>query len=501
MSIISQSIKASSINYVGILLGAFFTLYLTPEFLTAEYNGLYRVLLEYAAIIASYAHFGIPLIINKYYHIVVNNKDKTDKGFDFFVFILPLIFFAFIGLLFLIFREYITKLIVSESDYHLVYQYVLFMIPIFLCNGYLLIQKNYAAMLGNISFVTFIQNIVFKLFNILAVVIFIFTKNFKWSMWLIVFSNIVGVFAVYLKILSLKKGHICLVPSFDFITKNKLTRDFLLFLSFIILSNLTTFFITRIDLFFVAKYTDLSNVAFYTTASFFVLFLMVPYNSVLAISFPEIAKEYIEGNFKELEKLIKENAMFGFILSIFCFLIIWLNIDFIYQIIPNGEIYSKGKYVFLILAIGKLIDISIGSVGQLIVTSRWYYYTLLFSILNSIIGIVLGYYLTIKYGILGSALAISVTTLISDIFQVTLIWVKFKILPYENRNVLKILLITAIVVIFSYIIESFIVNKFVTFILKVFIVSSIMFGGIYLFKINEQINKLTSHLLVKIKLK
>ena len=131
MSIIKQSIKSSAINYVGIILGAFFTLYLTPKYLTTEYNGLYRLILEYAAIIATYTHFGIPLIINKYYHRIIT-ESKEHKGFDFFVFGLPLIGFTIIVFLFVVFKKPITRLIASETDYNLVLHYVLFMIPIFL---------------------------------------------------------------------------------------------------------------------------------------------------------------------------------------------------------------------------------------------------------------------------------------------------------------------------------------------------------------------------------
>ncbi|MDO4228176.1 MAG: oligosaccharide flippase family protein, partial [Capnocytophaga sp.] len=490
MSIIEQSLKSSVINYIGIALGAFFTLYLTPEYLTPEYNGLYRLLLEYAAIIATYTHWGIPLVINKYYHII-NGKDN--KGFDFFVFILPLIGFCIVLLLFFIFKESITRIIASKSDFDLVYQYILFMVPIFLCNGYLLIQKNYLAMLGNITFVNFIQNVMYKLFNILAVIIFIYTKDFKLSMWLIVISNILGVFVVYLKILLLKKGKISLKPSFEFLTKNGLVNDFLKFFGFIIISNLTTFFITKIDLFFVSKFTDLSNVAFYTTASYFVLFLMVPYNSVLSISFPEITKQYVEGNKQKLFSLIKGNAMFGFILSAYIFLLLWLNIDFVYELIPKGEIYQVGKYVFLILAIGRLIDISIGSIGQLIVASQWYYYTLYFAIFNSLIGITLGYYLTLHYGIYGSALAISITMIVSAVFQLLLGFFKFKTLPYD-KNTLKILLIIILTSLVSYAIDMFYLNKYIIFALKSIFITIMIFGGVYFFKVNEEINKIISFL-------
>lgn len=497
MSIIKQSVKSSFINYVGILLGAFFTLYLTPKYLTTEYNGLYRLLLEYATIIATYAHFGIPLIINKYYHLIVG-EGKESKGFDFFIFGFPLILFSVIAIVFFLCKDLIVSLIASKSDYWLISRHILFIIPIFLCNSYLLIQKNYLAMLGNITFVTFIQNVFLKVFNILAVVVFVFTANFEWSMWLIVLSNLLGVFFIHLKIMQLMHWKIKLRPSVDFLTKNNLARSFIYYFLFIIVSNVTGFFITRIDLFFVAKYTDLSNVAYYTTAVFFVVFIMVPYSSVLSISFPLIVKNYTENNYQVLKKLVKDNAMFGLVLSTFCFFLIWWNIDLIYHIIPRGEIYKEGKYVFLILALGKLIDISIGSVGQLIVSSRWYYYTLIFSVFNAIIGVGLGYYFTVNYGILGSALAITITLLMSDVFQVLLVWNKLKILPYDIK-IFKLILIGVLIFFLSYMLDVFFEDLYVLFVIKNILFSILFFVAVYMFNLSEQVKGLLNYLLMKLR--
>ena len=157
-------------------------------------------------------------------------------------------------------------------------------------------------------------------------------------------------------------------------------------------------------------------------------------------------------------------------------------------------------YVFLILATGKLIDISIGSLGQLIVASQWYNYTLLFSIITSVIGIVSGYHMTSHYGIIGSAFAISITVLISDIFQIILGYLKLKILPFDS-NIIKIFILSIIIFLFCYIFDMIELNIYISSILKISFVTIIFFGSIYIFNINEETNKLTSRFLTKIGLK
>ena len=179
---------------------------------------------------------------------------------------------------------------------------------------------------------------------------------------------------------------------------------------------------------------------------------------------------------------------------------IWFTIDLIYELMPNGELYAKGRYVFMILAIGRIVDISIGSLGQLIVASEWYNYTLLFSLITSALGIVLGYYLTTSYGIIGSALAITITVFVSDIFQILLGYFKLKILPFDN-NTIRILVVTIIVFLFALIFDFIKLNDYLTLVLKILFITIVFFGGIYLFNINKETNNLISRALIITKLK
>lgn len=90
------------------MLGAFFTLYISPRFLPTEYNGLYRLLVEYAAVAGAYFHFGMPTIINKYFHRIFDGSDRSTKGFDFVVILVPIIAIMILGGLLAVFRSQVT---------------------------------------------------------------------------------------------------------------------------------------------------------------------------------------------------------------------------------------------------------------------------------------------------------------------------------------------------------------------------------------------------------
>nr|WP_294900905.1 hypothetical protein [uncultured Pedobacter sp.] len=497
MSIIKQSLKTSFINYIGILLGAFFTLYLTPKYLTTDFNGLYRLLLEYSSIVAIYFHFGIPTIINKYYFQIFK-ENSTSKGFDFFVFFVPAIMLISFGLIAFFNRKAIVTLIASKEDANLLYKYIFFLFPLIFSFAYFLILEAYSAVLGDIVFVNIFKNIVLKIFNIVSILCYILTKNFAVSLYIVSVGAVVSVTAVLFKVLYLKKFKIDLRPSFLFLRANNLKVDFWRFMSYLVFSNITVFLVSKIDIFFVGKYTDLSQLAFYATATYFVTLLLVPYSAVLNISFPSIAKSYFNKEIDVLKKLVVTNSIYGFSLALYVFLMVWINIDFIYVLIPNGNAYSAGKYVFLILGIGRLADISIGSIGQLLTVSKSYVFTLYSSVIISIVSVILGYYLTKSFGIYGSASAISFCIVLSVIYQLIIVRWKIGVTPY-NSNFLRLLFIFPIILVVNLLINSLVESNFLSFLLKSSLSTGIFFGYMWYFKISEEINFILKSVYFKIR--
>jgi O-antigen/teichoic acid export membrane protein len=217
-----------------------------------------------------------------------------------------------------------------------------------------------------------------------------------------------------------------------------------------------------------------------------VTLLLVPYAAVLNISFPRIARSYTGGNFVELKSLIVNNSIYGFVLALYVFVLIWSNLDTIYLYIPNGNLYKAGKYIFLILSIGRLIDISIGSLGQLITISKWYFYTLYSSVIISIISVVLGYYLTSNFGIIGAASSLSVCTLLSVVFQLSVAKIKMGIHPYTSK-VLIIIFLALCLIFLCATIDYFVHSLMLATFIKIIGTTLLYFYTVYKFKISNEI--------------
>jgi hypothetical protein len=66
----------------------------------------------------------------------------------------------------------------------------------------------------------------------------------------------------------------------------------------------------------------------------------------LAISLPEIAQSIKDKDIKNTNVLCKKVSLHQLLIACFIFALIWINIDFVFAIIPNGDIYAKGSGLF-----------------------------------------------------------------------------------------------------------------------------------------------------------
>lgn len=102
------------------------------------------------------------------------------------------------------------------------------------------------------------------------------------------------------------------------------------------------------------------------------------------------------------------------------FLLIWVNIDTLYHFVPNRDVYEAGKWVVLLIGLGKLSDVLFSVNGEIIVFSRFYVFNITATLLMAITVILLNLLFIPRYGIEGAALASSLpcfSTILLNLFM------------------------------------------------------------------------------------
>ena len=144
---------------------------------------------------------------------------------------------------------------------------------------------------------------------------------------------------------------------------------------------------------------------------------------------PTLSGLFAKNERKILEKLLKTTTKWIFTVSlgIFFFLIIYSE-----QVLGIfGTEYSKGKSILLVLIIGQLVSVSIGSNSQIIIMSGRSKITLINSVIMFILMGIISVILIPKYGALGAAIAITITTIIISMVIFFQVLIFEKIHPYK----------------------------------------------------------------------
>ena len=160
-----------------------------------------------------------------------------------------------------------------------------------------------------------------------------------------------------------------------------LRKDFIFYTLFLIATSLASNLVPVLNTFFVSGKLGLAVAGINTIAVYIANMVEIPYRSLAAISRPQISQSMKDDNVLEVNYLAKNVSLHQFMASALILFIIWINIDLIYSVIPNGNVYDEAKFVVFILALVKIINTSLNVGATVLSYSKYYYYSLPFTII------------------------------------------------------------------------------------------------------------------------
>jgi len=152
-----------------------------------------------------------------------------------------------------------------------------------------------------------------------------------------------------------------------------------------------------------------------------------------AISQPHISQAMAKQDTETANVLCKNVALHQFMVGSFVFFLVWINIDFLFDLLPNGDIYRLGKWAVLILSLGRLIYSSFGVAITVISYSKYYYYSLIFTILLATVSVLMNRWLVPILDINGAALAGVLSYFVYYVLLLTFIKWKIGVMPFSRK--------------------------------------------------------------------
>ncbi|MFD2917808.1 lipopolysaccharide biosynthesis protein [Psychroserpens luteus] len=435
--VLHQSLRNTITTYLGFGLGAISTLFLYTNFISAEYYGLVAYILSAANIMMPLLAFGAHNTIVKFYS-TFKTKNSLNSFLTLMLFLpialsIPLAFVGYLA------YDTIADLLTTKNEIVRGYLWYIFLTALSMAY----FEVFYAWV--KVQMQTVFGNFMKEVFHRVGVMLLLFAVYFK---LIDIDQFMLGIVGVYIlrALIMMFYAFSRRLPVFRFNRIDKLS-SILKYSSLIIIAGSISTIILDLDKFMLNNYIEIEKVAYYSVAVFIATVIAVPQRAMHQILLPLTAQFLNEKNKVALRDLYQRSSLTLYVISGFIFLLIVLNINELYTIIPSE--FSGGLIVVFLISIAKLYDNLLGNNNAILFNSDYYRMVLVFGVVLAVLAIILNIILIPMYGINGAGLATFIAIVIYNTIKIIFVKRKFNMLPFTSET-LKITILLILLVIGFY---------------------------------------------------
>ena len=401
--IAKQSIRGTIVTYLGIAVGVVTTFFVLTRFLTTEEIGLTRVLIDAATLFIGLAQLGTNASIIRFYPYFREKGSEEDHGFFFWALVVPFIGFVLFAIIYWACRVPLGAWFGDKSPLFVEYYY--FVLPLAFFMLYQTICESTCNVLMHIVVPRAVRELIVRV-GLLTIYLLYAFKVLSMDGLVIGLCVNYAVAAMINMLYFFSLKPIRLRPDWTFLRENKaLVRRYLTYTGFLLLSAVTTVLAPTLSSFFVTAKMGLDSTGIFAIATYMAVMVSVPSRSVAAIASPQLARAIKEQNREECSHLINQVTRNMLLIGGFILLAMWVNIDLIFHILPNGATFAQAKNVVLILGVSQLVLATFTICYTTLNYSRFYAFSLFISLALTISALILNNYLVPLYGMNGAALS------------------------------------------------------------------------------------------------
>ena len=437
--VVRQSARILFITYAGFFLGYINTLIFYPLVLSKEQIGLIRILINATFLFATFASLGaanIPMRFFPYFR----DHEKQHNGILFFILMLGAAGYILFVAVFVAFKPGIAGIYSENAPMLLDYFY--YFIPFTFIALFLNIFDAYIVIQQKPVFPNIVKEFLTK-FVITSGLILLLLNLINFGSFVIFIIAGYGVCLLLLVYYAKSLGALFLKPNLT-IFKSSYLKGILVFGVYILMGNASGIIIANVDSLMLAAYSGLSVTGVYTIAFFIATVIEIPKRSLSQSLIPIISEANKREDIGMLEVIYKKSSINQMIAGGILFLLIWSNLDNIFQIMPNGSEYISGKWVVFWIGLGKLFDLLTGSNSEIVGTSKYYKADLVFYTILAVIGIILNVIFIPIYGLLGAAFGSALAIFLFNIIRYLFLLKVFRIQPFTFNSLRLTVILVAV---------------------------------------------------------
>lgn len=494
--IIRQSFKSTIFLYFGILIGVINRLFLLPYYLTFEQLALLDLLIALATIISEISLLGLKGSLQKFFSLFENKKKlATLTGISITI---PLLFLIIFSIIIILLKGPIVNLFPKNKI--LFEEYFIYIIPFSFFMMYKGLFTVYAANKMRLTIPT-ILNEVFSKISVLISLILISISIINFSNY--VFLMCLSYFIIAISLFIYCKYTLKMKMSFHFNNlSSSIKKEISSYSLFVLLMGLSNLISQYTDSIMLARLEGFNTAGIYSIAFFIGLSIEMPKRAISSISGAVIAKHWNNNEVKEIDKLYKQSSINQGIIGGLLLVLVIINIDELFYLLPKSEALSVGKNVAIIIGVSRFIDMITGVNNEILRTSKYYkldFYMIVFFI---ILSISLNYILIPLYNIHGAAYATLISVTLYNLIRYILLKKLFNFNPFNIKTLVLLALIGFLLTI-NQIIPPIQFESKIWAVLLIGI-KSIVYGyifvyTIYILNVSIEVNGLINKLISKIR--
>lgn len=481
--VVNQTIKNTIITYIGFAIGAINTLFLYTNFLSPTYYGIVGYLLSASTILMPILAFGTQNTLIKFFS---SYEDKEEQqAFTGFVFLLPLLICIPAALIGIIGYRWIVDVIASKNQILEPYVWTIFVLAVFMAYFELL----YAW--AKVHFKSVYGNLLKEVYNRIMVMLLLVGVSLN---WIAVDSFIYLLMAVYgsrLLLMAIAAAWIkkpILKWRFPYNYKQVLKYSLL-----IILTGSVAAVLLDVDKVMLGQFKTIENIAYYNVAVFMAMVIAVPARAMHQITYPITSKLLNTKNMIGLGILYKKSSINVFLIGGLIFLLICLNVDSLYMLLPEN--YKGGVLVVFLISLAKLFDNLMGNNNAIIFNSDYYRMVLFFGVFLACLTVVLNIIFIPIWGLNGAAFATLLAFVIYNITKLIFVYTKLDIHPFTKLTLISAIVMGVIFVLFFW--WDFNFHPILNILLKSILISLIFGLAVFYLKLSDDITDLIKSLLIR----
>ncbi len=434
--VVKQSVSNSVSLLLGLILGALSTLVIYPmvfpEGDSAKDWGIIQLILSYATIGSEFLSLGSSRVV-VYFHNRIDS-DKRDY-LNSFIWLYPGILVLIIGAILVIYPGVFSYFVADEYAAERLKDFVFPTMVILLSSIYFSTAAGYSAAHMRTSMQAFLTEVFIRV----GVIgwLFVFHLGHIGFEALIYGYATIYALRMIVQVVSLNSAafrgtRICA-------TSWRKIKEYFTFGAYAMLDSAAAMLVNRMDMVMIGAYMSADNVAYYTIALFMATVILIPSRALIPISSSILAKAWSENDLDTIRSVYRKSALNQMIFGGIVFVVLWASIADLESLLPKD--YQSIQEVFLYLSIAKLVHMSFGINGGILLTSSKFRVSFYLNLFLMVFTFGSNLILIPEMGSEGAALATLISVCVFNVLRYFYLLWKWKFQPFHAEHLTAILLL------------------------------------------------------------